>query len=164
MARTVKTVRGFHHNVAIPSSTPKFQGPNFGVAGWTVTHGRVWWQWHRTWQVVNSSTVPGWAGTSGWGLFETGSVIPGPESTTDGDVWVHWQPVSAVVNQQLPVWYDSGTPASQAWAFDGGYFEWETQRMAPGNGMDLWWCWDIPSTPGGSDRVSWAWVIQYLEL
>ena len=36
MARTPITERGFSRNQTIPSSTPKYQGPNFGVAGWTV--------------------------------------------------------------------------------------------------------------------------------
>lgn len=164
MARPPHTVRGFVRNATIGSSTPKFQGPNFGVAGWTVVRGRVWWEWHRRWTVVNSTSQGTWAGTMAWGLFETGTTIPGPESTLNGDAWVHWQPVGSLTNLNLPVWYDGGTPASQAWPFNAGYFEWSTPRKAPGNGMDLWWCWDIPSTPASTDRVSWAWVIQYLSL
>lgn len=163
MARPPHTVRGFQRNLTIPSSTPKFKGPNFGVTGWTVVRGRLWWQWHRTWVVVNSSSVPTWAGTMAWGLFETGSVIPGPESSTNAD-WVHWQPVTSLDDHNLGIWYDAGTPASTGWPFNAGYFEWKTPRTAPGNGMDLWWCWDFPSSFGASDRVSWAWDLVYLSL
>ena len=165
VARPVHTVRGFSRNQTIPSSTPKFQGPNFGVAGWTVVHGRLWWAWHRTSQVVNSTQVPAWAGTIGFGLFETGSVIPGPESTPNAAGWVHWQPVTTLDEAHLDIWYDAGgTPASREWSFNGTYLEWETPRTAPGAGMDLWACWDIPVTPASTDRFSWAWVIQYLSL
>ena len=164
MARTPKTVRGFSTGNSIPSSTPKYQGPNFGVAGWTVERGRVWWGWNRTPQVVSGSTHLGWAGHLGFGFFETGTVIPGPESTTAGDVWVHWQPVSPQDQAAQSVWYDAGAPASYEWTFHAGYFEWKTPRTAPGAGMDLWACWDIPSTPGAGDTFNWSWVIQYLEL
>lgn len=163
MARTPHTVRGFQRNLTIPSSTPKFQGPNFGVTGWTVTRGRLWWQWQREWLVVNSSSVPFWAGTMAWGLFETGTVIPGPESSPNAE-WVHWQPITSLDDHNLGVWYDQGTPASTVFPINAGYFEWKTQRTAPGAGMDLWWCWDFPSSFGPSDRVSWAWVIQYESL
>lgn len=163
--RPVHTVRGFNRNLSIPSSTPKFQGPNFGVSGWTVTHGRLWWAWHRSSQVVNSSSVPSWGGTIAFGLFESGTTILGPESSPNAPQWVHWQPVTTIDEAHVPVWYDAGgTPASREWPLNGTFVEWQTQRTAPGNGMDLWACWDIPVTPAGTDRFSWAWVIQYYSL
>lgn len=165
MARQAVTIRGHSIGNTIPSSTPKYQGPNFGVTGWTVTHGRVWWGWHRSPQVISPTTVPAWGGTLALGLFETGTTILGPESSPNAPQWVHWAPVADVDITARTVWYDAGgTPASREWDFPGAYVEWKTQRDAPGNGMDLWLCWDIPSTPAGTDRFSWAWVIQYLEL
>lgn len=164
VARPVHTVRGHSIGNTIPSSTPKYQGPNFGVSGWTVVHGRIWWAWHRRWAVVNSSTTPIWGGTIAWGLFETGTTILGPESSPNASQWVHWQPVTSLDDPTAFVWYDGGTPATEQWGNIGGYVEWKTPRKAPGNGMDLWTCWDIPSTPAGTDRFDWAWVIQYESL
>lgn len=165
VARPAHTIRGHSIGNTIPSSTPKYQGPNFGVAGWTVVHGRVWWGWHRSPQVISPTTVPAWGGTLALGLFETGTTILGPESSPNAGQWVHWAPVADVDITARTVWYDAGgTPASREWDFPGAYVEWKTPRTAPGNGMDLWLCWDIPSTPAGTDRFSWAWVIQYESL
>lgn len=165
VSRPNHTVRGHSIGLTIPSSTPKFQGPNFGVSGWTVDHGRIWWSWHRSPQVISPTSVSQWAGTVGIGLFETGTTILGPESSPNAAQWVHWQPVTQLDEPPVSIWYDAGgTPASREWGFPGNYIEWKTPRTAPGNGMDLWFCWDIPLTPAGTDRFSWAWVIEYKSL
>jgi len=165
--RPVHTIRGLQRNHALSGlTTPKIQGPSFPVTGWTVTHGRVWFSWHRSSQAISTSSVWQWGAVTAFGLFETGTTILGPDSSPNAPQWVHWQPLTPRDNGESAIWYDAttGSPANREWSLVAGYAEWETQRTAPGNGMDLWWCTDFYLSIGGSDTLSWAWVIQYYSL